>query len=90
MEEVFGPVTPFVINTLVALLTEFVKRNFPALEGQKIQFVALGFSLLFIVPFQLLTAGSVTALGVYAALIYSLLGWFSAIGLYEVAAKLRP
>jgi hypothetical protein len=89
MEEVFGPVTPFVINTVVALLTEFVKKNIPGIDGQKVQFVALGFSALFIIPFQLLSAGEVTALGVYAAIVYSLLGWFSAIGLYEVATKLR-
>lgn len=87
MEEVFGPITPFAINMVVALLTQYVKANF-ALSGQKVQFVALGFSALFIIPFQLLTTGCITALGVYAAIVYSLLGWFSAIGLYEVASKI--
>jgi hypothetical protein len=87
MEEVFGPITPFVINMVVALLTQYIKTNF-ALDGKKVQFVALGFSVLFIVPFQLLNAGEISALGIYAAIVYSLLGWLSAIGLYEVASKI--
>ena len=87
MEEVFGPITPFLINMVVALLTQYIKTNF-TLDGKKVQFVALAFSAVFIVPYQLLLLGEITALGIYSAVVYSLLGWLSAIGLYEVASKI--
>lgn len=85
MEQVFGAVTPFTIMMVIALLTQWVKNNW-TLTGKQIQFVALGFAFVLITTFQLLTA-PITPFGVFSGVIFSLLGWFSAIGMYEVATK---
>lgn len=85
MEQVFGAVGPFTIMVVISLLTQWTKNNF-TLSGKQVQFVALGFALVLITAFQLLTA-PITPFGIFSGVIYSLLGWFSAIGMYEVANK---
>lgn len=90
MAEVFGPISPFVITLIVTLLTQWTKSNF-ALTERQVQFVALGYSAIFITTFELLTqidsGAPFTGLLVFGAIVYALMGWFSAIGMYEVASK---
>ena len=86
MEDIFGTITPFALITLVTLLTQYIKNTFK-LEGWKTQIPALVMSFAFIVPFELFTADKITAIVVFKAIVYSLLGWASAIGVYEVASK---
>ena len=85
MEQVFGAVSPFTIMVVISLLTQWVKSNF-TLTGKQVQFVALGFAFVLITAFQLITA-PITAFGIFSGVIFSILGWFSAIGMYEVANK---
>lgn len=87
MSQVFGAVTPFTIMMVVTLLTQWVKSNY-TLTPRKIQFVALGFSLVLITSYELLTT-PINAFTVFSALIFSIMGWFAAIGMYEVATKQR-
>jgi hypothetical protein len=86
MEQVFGAVTPFSIMMVVTLLTQWIKANY-TLTARQVQYVALAFSLVLIVAFQLLTVEGIDAFAVFSALIFALLGWFAAIGMYEVATK---
>jgi len=86
MEDVFGAVKPFTIMMVITLLTQWVKANWE-LSPKQIQFVALGFSILLIGAWQLLTIPDITPLAVFVAFIFALLGWFTAIGMYEVATK---
>lgn len=87
MEQVFGAVTPFTIMMVVTLLTQFVKANF-CLTSRQVQFVALGFSALLIVAYETIAAWpALTPMGVFSSFIFALLGWFAAIGMYEVATK---
>ena len=85
MEQVFGPVTGFTLTLLVTLLTQWVKSNLN-LSPKQVQFVALGFSLVFIGTFQALT-NPIDPLQIFFAIVYSFFGWFTAIGMYEVATK---
>lgn len=86
MEEVFGPVTSFTVMLVITLLTQWVKVTF-TLTDRQVQFVALGFSIVLITAYQLLSTHNFDPLAIFSAFIFSLLGWFSAIGMYEVASK---
>jgi len=86
MEQIYGAVTPFTVMMIVTLLTQWVKSAW-TLTSKQVQLVALGFSLLFIAVYQLLTIPDITPFAVFASILYALLGWFSAIGMYEVATK---
>lgn len=88
MQSVYGPVTAFTVTLAITLLTQIVKRNAEKLSDKGVQYVALGISVLLIVPFEVLNAWpGLTPIGVYNAFIYALFGWFGAIGVYEVANK---
>lgn len=88
MEQVFGPVTPFMILMLLMLATEWIKRSFQALTGRQVQLIALGLSIIFVVLYQTFTAWpDLTPIGVFASFVYAFLGWFATIGMYEVATK---
>ena len=86
MEQIYGAVTPFTVMMIVTLLTQWVKSAW-TLTSKQVQLVALGFSFLFITTYQLLTIPDITPFAVFASILYALLGWFSAIGMYEVASK---
>ena len=86
MEDVFGAVTAFTVMLVITLLTQWVKVTF-TLSDKRVQFVALGFSIVLIITYQLLSTENYAPLNIFSAFIFSLLGWFSAIGMYEVASK---
>lgn len=92
MEKIFGDVTPILIMAVVSMLVQFVKAK-TALDGIRVQFVALGFSVILIGLYQMLYSWpeSATVLSVarlaFASLIYSILGWFTSIGMYEVGSR---
>lgn len=88
MEEVFGPITPFMILMLLMLATEWIKRSFETLTARQVQFIALGLSLIFVVLYQTFNAWpNLTPIGVFSSFVYAFLGWFATIGMYEVATK---
>lgn len=87
MEEVFGPITPFMILMLLMLATEWVKRN-SDLTARGVQIVALGLCVIFIVLYYIVSNwGAWTPIGIFGAFVYAFLGWFATIGMYEVATK---
>lgn len=86
MDQVFGVVSPFMVMMVVTLLTQWVKVNF-TLTSRQIQLVALGWSLLLINAYQLLTVDDITPFAIFSSILFALLGWFTAIGMYEVTAK---
>ena len=92
MSQVFGDVSPFLVMVVVTLLTQYVKNKLN-LDGLKVQASALGFSILLIGGYQIvynwpdaISAQAFLQLA-FGALIYSILGWMTAIGMYEVASK---
>ena len=94
MTEVFGPITGGTLIFLVTILTNYLKLQFKELTSRQVQFLALAFAFV-LVPFHVITTlmtGDVTtsldiALMSFEALIYWVLGWLTAIGVYEVGFK---
>jgi Ca2+/H+ antiporter len=95
MQEIYGTITPLTIITLIMLLTQFVKQTYtPQLSGKHIQYVALAFSALFVVPYEVFTVyepgGDWQSIGLFvlSAVVYMLFVWVGSIGMYEVGAKI--
>ena len=97
MYELFGPITGSTLVFIVTLLTQFVKQYFNKFTERQVQFLALLFSVILTVPFHVITAfmaqsdmsGIQIAYMVFSSVVYGLLSWLTAIGVYEVAIKPR-
>ena len=87
MKEVYGPVTAFVVMVVVTLIVQMVKQAAsPNLSDRAKQYLALGIAILFVVPFELLTAWpDLAPIDFYNAFIYAFLAWLGSMGLYKAA-----
>lgn len=82
MEELYGPITGFLIASIVTTLTQLVKEAWK-LENKPALLVSLLIALIWFVPFHLLWSDEITAKAIYASIAYSFLGWLTAMGLYS-------
>jgi len=86
MKEVYGPVTAFVITTIVTIVVQGIKKAAPELSDRQRQAVALGVSVLAVVPYEILSVWpDLAPIDIYNAFIYAVLVWFTAMGLYKAA-----
>jgi hypothetical protein len=86
MQQVYGPITGFTVAVAISIFAQVVKQLAPNLSDRLTQFVVLGISIIFVVPFELFTIWpDITPISVYNAFFYSFLGWFSAMGIYNAA-----
>jgi len=97
MGDYFGPITPGFLMVIVTMVTQFIKSQYPGFSARQVQLVALILSFIFFLPFHVLTAFMENpspnwleiAWLAFSSVVYSIGGWLSAIGLYEVGFKSR-
>ena len=99
MEDLYGPISAMFVLFVVTTITELIKQA-KSLKGYQVQLVSLGVSILVITPYQVITsllgfrdaAIEPEALDIawiaYKSALYSIAGWLTSIGMFEVGSKL--
>ena len=83
MEAYFGPITPFLVATIVSIMVQAVKA-WLKWDGWKAFGLSILFSFLFVLPYHLVMSPEITAVIVYQAIFYSFMTALMAAGLYGV------